>query len=186
MYNHIKGQIVEITPNAIILENNGIGYIIKTPNPYSYQVGDEMKIYTHLHVREDAYELYGFKTADMRNLFLELISVRGIGPKSALAIIANDDPASLRAAINNSDAKYLQKFPGIGPKASGQIILDLRGKLAKETETSPSHPTVKTVKEALKSLGYSTQELKKLDTFLNDHLNDSIESLIKESLKRLV
>ena len=186
MYNHIIGVVSEVTPNAIILENNGIGYIIRTPNPYSYQVGEKLKIYTHLHVREDAYELYGFKTADMRNLFLELISVRGIGPKSALAIIANDDPASLRAAINNSDAKYLQKFPGIGPKASGQIILDLRGKLAKEAETSPAHPTVRTVKDALKSLGYSAQELKKLDPFLNDHLNDAIESLIKESLKRLV
>ena len=186
MYNHIKGKITEITPNAIILENNGIGYIIKTSNPYSYQVGDEATIYTHLHVREDAFELYGFKTADTRDLFLELISVRGIGPKSALAIIANDDPASLRAAIKASDAKYLQKFPGIGPKASGQIILDLRGKLAKETEVAPSHPTVRTVKEALKSLGYSAQELKKLDSFLNDHLNDSIESLIRESLKRLV
>ena len=186
MYNHIKGEIVEITPNAIILENNGIGYIIKTSNPYSYQLGEIITVYTHLHVREDAYELYGFKTTDTRDLFLELISVRGIGPKSALAIIANDDPASLRAAIKASDAKYLQKFPGIGPKASGQIILDLRGKLAKETDVIPLHPTVKTVKEALKSLGYSVQELKKLDGFLNDHLNDSIESLIKESLKRLV
>lgn len=186
MYNHIKGQITEITPNAIVLENNGVGYIIKTANPYSYQVGETIKVYTHLHVREDAYELYGFKTADTRNLFLELISVRGIGPKSALAIIANDDPASLRAAIKASDAKYLQKFPGIGPKASGQIILDLQGKLAKEIEASPTHPTVRTVKEALKSLGYSVQELKKLDSFLNDHLSDSIESLIKESLKRLV
>lgn len=185
MFNHIKGKVEEITPNAIILENNGIGYIIRTPNPYSYTVGDELKIYTHLHVKEDGYELYGFKTADMRNLFLDLISVRGIGPKSALAIIANDDPDSLRAAINNSDAKYLQKFPGIGPKASGQIILDLKGKLA-SIETAPTHPTVKTVKEALKNLGYSAQELKKLDAFLNDHLNDSIESLIKESLKRLV
>lgn len=186
MFNHIKGQITEITPNAIILENSGIGYIIKTANPYSYQVGEQVTVYTHLHVREDGFELYGFKTSDTRDLFLELISVRGIGPKSALAIIANDDPASLRAAIKASDAKYLQKFPGIGPKASGQIILDLRGKLAKEVDIAPTHPTVKTVKAALQSLGYSAQELKKLDSFLNDNLSEPVEKLIKESLKRLV
>ena len=186
MFNYIKGQITAITPNAIILENNGIGYIIRTANPYSYQVGEALTVYTHLHVKEDGFELYGFKTIDTRDLFLELISVRGIGPKSALAIIANDDVATLRAAIQASDAKYLQKFPGIGPKASGQIILDLRGKLAKEVDTNPTHPVIKTVKDALKSLGYSAQELKKLDNFLNDHLNDPVEALIKESLKRLV
>lgn len=186
MFSYIKGKITEITPNAIVLENSGIGYIIKTANPYEYQVDAEVTVYTHLHVREDGFELYGFKSNDIRNLFLELISVRGIGPKSALAIIANDDPASLRAAIKASDAKYLQKFPGIGPKASGQIILDLQGKLAKEIETSPLTQTAKTVKDALKSLGYSAQELKKLDNFLNEHSNEPIESLIKESLKRLV
>lgn len=185
MFNYIKGQITEITPNAIILENNGIGYIIKTPNPYSYQNGSSITVYTHFYVREDLCEIYGFKTSDMRDLFLQLISVRGIGPKSALAIIANDDPDSLRAAIQASDAKYLQKFPGIGPKASGQIILDLRGKLA-SIDTSYDSPKARTVKEALKSLGYSASELKKLDGFINEHINDSIEALIKESLKRLV
>ena len=186
MFNYIKGQITEITPNAIILENNGIGYTIRTSNPYLYEINSTITIYTYLYVREDLFEIYGFKTKDTRDLFLELISVRGLGPKSALAIIANDDPASLRAAIKASDAKYLQKFPGIGPKASGQIILDLRGKLAKDVDTAPLHPTTRTVKEALKSLGYSSVELKKLDSFLNANVDQPIEHLIKESLKRLV
>ena len=112
----------------------------------------------------------------------KLLSVKGIGPKGALAIIANGDIEGLQEAIERSDSKYLQKYPGIGPKASGQIILDLKGKLSNVKVVDPK---VDNVKEALKSLGYNSSELKKLDSFLLENKELSIEELIRLSLRKL-
>jgi len=184
MYHYIKGIITQTYDNYIVLENNNIGYLIKTFNPYSYKIGDEILLYTYLHVREDLMELYGFKTQAEKDLFLKLISVKGIGPKGALAIIANDDVQRLEQAIINSDAKYLQKFPGIGQKASSQIILDLQGKLI--VNNKPTNPKFMKVKEALKSLGYKDSELKKLNDFLKENEELPIAELVKQSLKKLI
>ncbi|MDD3191294.1 MAG: Holliday junction branch migration protein RuvA [Bacilli bacterium] len=184
MYSYIKGVITQIVGNHIVLDNSQIGYQIKTPNPYSFTLNKEVIVYTYLHVREDVFDLYGFKTPEERDLFLKLLSVKGIGPKGALAIIASGDIKQLEHAIQTSDAKYLQRFPGIGPKASGQIILDLQGKL-----NSPSqyinHPKLNSVKEALKSLGYTNQELKRVEQIVLDNEDATIEELIKLSLKKL-
>ncbi|MFA5542995.1 MAG: Holliday junction branch migration protein RuvA [Bacilli bacterium] len=185
MYNYIKGIITSITSNYIVLENNNIGYNIRTPNPFSFKENDEIKIHTYLHVREDIQELYGFKTAEEKELFLKLLSVKGIGPKGALAIVANGDVNRLEEAIINADIAYLRRFPGVGAKASSQIILDLQGKLATSKDTNID-PKLSNVKEALKSLGYSNQELKKIDNYLNNNKSLPIETLIKESLKKLV
>lgn len=185
MYNYIKGIITQITSNYIVLENNNIGYTIKTANPFSFKEAEETIIYTYLHIREDIQDLYGFKTIDEKELFLKLLSVKGIGPKGALAIVANGDIKRLEDAIINADVNYLKKFPGIGNKASSQIILDLQGKLATSKDINID-PKLSNVKEALKSLGYNNQELKKIDNYLNDNKQMPIEVLIKESLKKLV
>ena len=182
MFDYIKGIVKGIGSNYIVIENNNIGFIIYTDSPYSFKENEQLCIYTHSHIREDAFDLYGFKTLEERNIFVKLISVKGIGPKGALAILANGDINGLQAAIDSGDVKYLQKFPGIGPKASGQIILDLKGKLE---NVQVSDPKINDVKEALKSLGYSNQELKKIDKFLLENKNLPIEVLIKESLKKL-
>ncbi len=182
MFDYIKGIVKGIGSNYIVIENNNIGFIIYTASPYSFKENEQLCIYTHSHIREDAFDLYGFKTLEERNIFVKLISVKGIGPKGALAILANGDINGLQAAIDSGDVKYLQKFPGIGPKASGQIILDLKGKLE---NVQVSDPKINDVKEALKSLGYSNQELKKIDKFLLENKNLPIEVLIKESLKKL-
>ena len=166
MFDYIKGTVANIASNYVVLENNNIGFII----------------YTYTYVREDTFDLYGFKTIEERNLFIKLISVKGIGPKGALAILANGDIDGLQDAIERSDAKYLQKYPGIGPKASGQIILDLKGKLG---QVSVVDPKINDVKEALKSLGYNNQELKKLDKFLLENKELPMQDLIKQSLKKL-
>ena len=108
---------------------------------------------------------------------------KGIGPKGALAILASGDIDALNEAITQGDAKYLQRFPGIGVKASSQIILDLRGKLV---TSAPMNPKIENVKDALKSLGYSNAELKKLDKFLNDNIDLPLEELIKLSLKNML
>lgn len=185
MYNYIKGVITQTYSGFIVLENNGIGYTIKTPNPFSFKVGDEALIHTYLHVREDVFELYGFKTLEEKELFLKLISVKGIGPKGALAIVASGDIDRIQEAIVNGDANYLKKFPGVGAKASSQIILDLQGKLISSGNTSLD-PKLENVKEALRSLGYSNQEIKKLDKYLIENSSLSIEVLVKESLKKLI
>lgn len=184
MYQYIKGIITATYANGIVIENNNMGYFIKTPNPFSFILNAEAIIYTYLHVREDIFDLYGFKSQDEKDFFIKLISVKGLGPKGALAILASDDLSQLERAIKSSDVKYLQKFPGIGPKASSQIILDLQGKL---TISAPaiSDPKIKDVKEALKFLGYSNNELKRLDPFLQANISLSLEELIKLSLKQL-
>lgn len=182
MFDFIKGTINNIGSNYIIIENNNIGYIVYTASPYSFNVGDNICVYTYCYIREETFDIYGFKTREERNIFIKLISVKGIGPKGALAVLANGDIDGLQNAIENSDAKYLQKFPGIGPKASGQIILDLKGKLC---NVKVLDPKINDVKEALKSLGYNNQELKKLDNFLLQNKDLSIEELIKQSLKKL-
>jgi len=182
MFDYIKGKVTNIGSNYIVVENNNIGFIIYTASPYSFQINNDLCVYTYTYIREETFDLYGFKTIDERNLFIKLISVKGIGPKGALAILANGDIEGLQAAIEQGDVKYLQKFPGIGPKASGQIILDLKGKLGVITVVDPK---INDVKEALKSLGYNNQELKKLDKFLLENKHLSIEELIKQSLKRM-
>ena len=183
MFDFIKGRVQRIVAKNIVLENNNIGYIIYTANPYSFKEGEEVCVYIYTHIREDIFDLYGFKTIDERDLFIKLISVKGIGPKGALAIIASGNIEELQEAIMKGDSKYLQRFPGIGPKASGQIILDLRGKLV---SVEASNPKVDNVKEALKSLGYSNVELKKLDKFLMDNIELPIEQLIKMALKKMI
>ncbi|HHU55256.1 MAG TPA: Holliday junction branch migration protein RuvA [Acholeplasmataceae bacterium] len=185
MYHYIKGTITEIFPTYVVVENDNIGYLIKTPNPFSFQIGDNVKIYTYVYVRESIFDIYGFKDYAERELFIKLISVKGIGPKGALAIIANGDINRLEEAINSSDVKYLQRFPGIGPKASSQIILDLKGKI-NLNPIKPQSQKLYDVNEALKSLGYNKSELKKIEQFILDNDDLPIAELIKMSLQKLI
>jgi len=183
MFDFIKGSIVNIEAKNIVIENNDIGYIIHVTNPFTYKVNNRVCIYIYTYIRDDAFDLYGFNTIKERDLFIKLISVKGIGPKGALAILASGEINRLEMAIQNGEAKYLQKFPGIGPKASGQIILDLKGKLVSITDDNPK---VQSVKEALRSLGYNNNELKKIDSYLIENIDLDISELVKMSLKRML
>ena len=126
MFEYMIGRVIDITPAYIVLENNGIGYKIAMGNPYrlSSQVNQEVKIYLHQVIREDAQLLYGFSRLEEKELFLRLISVSGIGPKSALAIMANEDYTGMVSAIESGNVTYLVKFPGVGKKTAQQMILD--------------------------------------------------------------
>lgn len=186
MYGYIIGKVTKITPKYIIEENNGIGYLIIVPNPYSYNLNEEYKIYVHQYVREDILDLYGFKTEDEKDLFLKLISVSGIGPKSALSILATGTVSEIVNAIESRNEVYLKKFPGIGAKAASQIILDLKGKLSFNQEISNaslSQSNLGEVEEALIALGYSKKELTKVLAKLDG--NKEVGVLIKEALKLL-
>lgn len=118
MYEYLTGTITQVFPAYIVVENNGIGYLINVANPFRFKSDEtkQEKIYLHQIVRENEIVLYGFSDFNEKQLFLKLISVSGIGPKSALAILANEDHKGFVSAVNNDDDAYLTKFPGIGKK----------------------------------------------------------------------
>ena len=178
MYGYIKGTIIENSSNYILIDNNGIGYIIFVANPYSYEINKEYTVYTYTHIREDEYSLYGFKTIEEKELFLKLISVKGLGPKMALPILATGSIEGIVDAIERDNILYLKKFPKIGDKLARQIILDLRGKLVKtDSAVNKDDELV----EALMALGYKNADIKKILPKIDNSL--SIEDKIKESLK---
>ncbi len=183
MYSYIKGKVVDRNATHICLESNNIGYAIKTANPYVFQLTENCLVYTYLHVREDIQELYGFRTNEEKELFIKLISVKGIGPKGALAVLATGSISGIVSAIESANSDYLRKFPGIGPKASQQIILDLKGKF-KDTLIATNNDVLD-VQEVLVSLGYSRKEINKVLPKLSfdEH---TLDELIKLSLQLLL
>jgi Holliday junction DNA helicase RuvA len=183
MYAYIIGKITEQNSTNVVLESNQIGYLIKTANPYVFELKQEYKIYTYQYVREDLIELFGFKTQSERQLFLKLISVKGIGPKGALAILATGSVSNVVSAIESGNSDYLRKFPGIGPKASQQIILDLKGKF-ESLEHIPKND-INDVKEVLLSLGYSSKEVNKVLPHISFEDN-SLEEMVKTALQMML
>jgi len=130
LYDYIKGYVTRVTPEYVVLEQSGIGWQVMTPNPFAFHITDEVQqVFTYLHVREDTQLLIGFKTLEQRELFRKLITVSGIGPKGALAILANGLPSQVVSAIEREDEGFLVQFPGVGKKTARQMILDLKGKL---------------------------------------------------------
>lgn len=183
MYAYIDGIITEIKPSYVVVENQGIGYLIISPTPYNYHLEQQVRIYTHHYVREDLNHLYGFRSLESKELFIRLISVSGIGPKSALSILATDQIHETILAIEEGNVKYLMKFPGIGMKSAQQIILDLKGKLVEdEDELLPTHKN--DVEDALNALGYSKTEIRKVMKKI-DH-DQPVEMMIKQALQMLI
>lgn len=183
MYAYIKGLVVDIESSYIVVDNNNIGYIIYVPNPYSYKVNNEYKIYTYTQIREDEHSLYGFKDKEELKLFLKLISVKGLGPKMALPMLATGSISGIMDAVERENILYLKKFPKIGDKVARQIILDLKGKLAlveRDLFTINNQELV----DALLALGYKQADIKKVVVSVNNSL--SLEDQIKEALKLLL
>src|SRR5699024_4331475 len=198
VYAYIKGTLTVLNPTHVVLEASGVGYEIQTPNSYRFQKykDQEILIHTSLIVREDAQLLYGFINQEEKDMFLSLIKVTGIGPKSALAILASSSPNEVKVAIENENDAYLTKFPGIGKKTARQIVLDLKGKV-QITEEDSSHlfnvehdnqqnsAIVKEALLALEALGYSKRELNKVEKTLNKESFDSIDDAVKRGLQLL-
>lgn len=194
MYDYIKGNLTKITAKFIVVEVAGLGYLIHTANPYRFsdKVNQTAQIYLHHVVREDAHLLYGFQSEEEKAIFLNLISVSGIGPTTALAIIAVDDNDGLVAAIESSNISYLTKFPKVGKKTAQQMVLDLADKfvgLTQDTAPKTSQPSQNTAldeaMEALLALGYKATELKKIRAFF-DGTTETSEHYVKASLKMLM
>ena len=196
MFDYIKGKLTKITAKYIVVETGGLGYILHVANPYSFsdQVNQDVQVYLHQVVREDAQLLYGFHSEDEKTVFLNLISVSGIGPTTALAIVAVDDNEGLVRAIDSSDITYLTKFPKIGKKTAQQMVLDLAGKfveapvsdgkVSKKASLIENEPLEEAM-EALLALGYKATELKKIKAFF-EGTQDTAENYIKQALKMLM
>lgn len=182
MYSYIKGIVTELEINHIVVENNGIGYMIYVSNPYSYNVGEEKLIYLYQQIREEENTLYGFKNKEDKNLFLKLISVKGLGCKMALPMLSGDDKDAIYSAIENGDVNYLKKFPKIGDKVARQIILDLKGKL--EIDVKEDKKDLTELTETLKSLGYKPADIKRILPGID--ANSTLEVQVKEALKLLL
>ncbi|WP_078413892.1 Holliday junction branch migration protein RuvA [Priestia abyssalis] len=202
MFDYIKGVITYLNPEYVVIENNGIGYQLFTPNPYVFTIDSqsEQTIYTYHYVREDIIALYGFSSREEKGLFTKLLSVSGIGPKGALAILASGNPVQLVQAIEEENEKFLVKFPGVGKKTARQMILDLKGKLQGvlpgtmpdlftdveelDTMTSGSEALDEAV-EALKVLGYAEREINKvIPALMKEKL--TTDQYIKKALQKLL
>ena len=191
MYAYIKGKISEVNPTNIVVDNNGIGYEVVVANPYEYHLNEERTVFISQQVREDSNVLYGFSNKEQKKVFLLLLKVKGVGPKSALAILAGGTSEEIIGAIENQDAVYLNKFPGIGKKSAQQIILDLQGKVDFSITNISSAP--KAVNNylsdailALEALGYSKKELTKIEKKLSTHQFDGVDEYVKQGLKLLI
>ncbi|WP_174613922.1 Holliday junction branch migration protein RuvA [Virgibacillus ihumii] len=190
MIAYIRGVLTAVQEEAVIVDMHGVGYEIICANPFVFQhaLNNEITINTYHYVREDIQMLYGFKNEDEKYLFTKLISVSGIGPKGALAVLGSVDVSGFVEAIEREDDKFLTSFPGIGKKTARQIILDLKGKLNAfvtvpvdsaelEQPTDAGTKELTEAREALKSLGYTDREIKTVLPKLqheNDHNTDEI------------
>ena len=201
MYAYIKGILAEITEDAIIVENQGIGYEIAVPGQvfdYLPSVGEEVKIYTYHYVREDAILLYGFLTKEDVRIFKMLIGVSGIGPKGALSILSVLSTDDLRFAILGDEAKAIAKAPGVGAKTAQRVIIELKDKLsledtfeqklANQAQKAELNPAVGVKNEAilaLTSLGYSQSEALKVLQGIEISPDDHVEDVLKMALKQM-
>lgn len=202
MFEFVQGKVDYVGPEYIVLDHNGLGFQIATPNPFAYSkdLGQMVKVYTYHYVREDIMALYGFGSREEKTLFTKLLNVSGIGPKGALAILASGEPEQVVDAIENEDEGFLVKFPGVGKKTARQMILDLKGKLqdvvpdffpdlfspekGKRT-VQGTNPELEEAILALKALGYSEKEILKISTDLQKE-SLSTDQYIKKALQKLL
>lgn len=185
MYDYIKGTISYIKSNAVVLDNNGIGYLIYVANPYIYEEKKDYSIYIYQNINETENTLYGFSSIEEKDMFLKLISVKGLGPKVALPFFASGSINGIKDAIERENILYLKKFPKIGDKLAKQIILDLKGKLGTIiTDNTNTDNNLIELEEVLLGLGYKDKEIKSIMPNINKEL--TIEDQVKEALKLLL
>lgn len=182
MYEYIKGIINKVEANYIVIDNNGIGYLVYVANPYSFKLDSEETVYIYEQVREDEHTLYGFKNKEEKDLFLKLIEVKGLGCKMALPMLATGSIDGIIDAIDRENIMYLKKFPKIGDKVARQIILDLKGKLVKSEDVNITYN--EELVETLKALGYKSADIKKILPNIDN--NKTLEEQIKDALKLML
>ena len=193
MFEYIKGDINELNPTAVVIDNNGLGYYINiTLNTYSQLSGHtSAQLFVHQVIRDDAHLLFGFKEFKERDIFRLLISVSGVGANTARVMLSSLTPEEIKKAIFSNNPKTLQDVKGIGAKTSQRIIIELKDKIGKEDELGEIVlPQSNTIREealsALVMLGFAKNTVAKvLDKVIKKNLPTSVEELIKVALKQL-
>ncbi len=205
MISYIKGRLVETAENIIVVECNGIGYQMLVPLSVIDSMppcGNDVKIYTHMHVREDLLQLFGFLTRDDLEVFKLLISVSGVGPKAALSILGTITADELRYAVMADDAKTIAKTPGIGAKTAGKLVIELKDKLkyrdindvmdvsgqnsVNVSSKAEDKSIISDAVEALVALGYSATDAMKAVRSVDAADYTTVEQLLKLSLKHMI
>ena len=180
MIDKIFGEIEQIKDNSVILKTGSFYFELLVSNPYSYKVGDSSVIYTHLMLRqnEDEILLFGFKTALEKALFLKLIKIQGIGPKTAIAILAKDNAEKIIEEIQNGNINYLSSVPKLGLKTAQKIIIELSDKLSQSIYNTSDD--LKMVSATLKSFGYSDNLISK--AISNIEKSSDLSKMVKDAL----
>ncbi len=193
MIHHLEGRLVEKNPTDVVIACNGVGYFVNISLHTFGQLPatENVKLFTHLQVREDAHTLYGFSTVMEREIFRLLLSVSGVGANTARTMLSSLDPEQLRDAIASNDIATIQSVKGIGSKTAQRIVLDLQDKILKvfgiEGISSISSNTNKNeALSALETLGFARKQAEKvLDTIVKEDPSASVETIIKQALKKL-
>ena len=199
MYSYIKGTIEEVYEDLIVVENGGIGYNIHVPLRVLDELpgrGGQVKIYTYLHVREDAFTLFGFLSRDEIEMFRLLLNVSGIGPRGALSVLSVLSVNEIRFAVASDDVKTISSAPGVGKKTAQRLIMELKDKVSIEDAvgTLQENPELvshggnavkKEAAEALTALGYSGAEAAKVLAGIEITEESDVESVLKQALKNM-
>jgi holliday junction DNA helicase RuvA len=177
----LHGKRVGLSAAGLVLDVNGVGYLVQATPTVLRRDSDELIVETYLHVREDALQLYGFGSADERDLFVHLLGVNGVGPKVALAIVSGSTPADLRRAIALEDTARFEAIPGIGKKTAQRVVLELKEKLGTAVDV-PAPVTDLVARDALVELGYSVADAERALANVDSELPP--EQRVREALQR--
>jgi Holliday junction DNA helicase RuvA len=187
MYNYIIGKVTEQSANKIVLENSNIGYEIIVARPFEFELNKTIKVYIYQHIREDSNKMFGFKTVFDKDVYLKLLSVNGVGPKSALNFFVFKESQQLIEAIEQGDEKFLTSIPGIGKKTANQVILDIRGKFKiAPSENNHNREIHDEVVAALEAMGYKKIQIEKKIAKVDDKDKTDLEQYIKSALKKMM
>jgi Holliday junction DNA helicase RuvA len=183
----IRGKVFSVSPdNYLLLDCNNIGFKVYYPHIGHVNVGDDVMIFTYMVVKEDDISLYGFENEEELNLFVKLINVKGLGPKTAINILTYSNYSSLITSIQLGDIDYIKRLPGIGAKTASQIILDLKGKLVDaQVEKKEDLSRFNDVVSALKSLGYKNSEINPIIRQLSSNPDLSDQEYLRLALKMI-
>lgn len=202
MISYIRGELITIEEDRVIIDVNGVGFGIYTPLQsmnYLPSIGEEVRLHTYMNVREDAIQLYGFLTRDDLKVFKLVIGVSGIGPKGGLSILSQMSPDDLRFAVMANDAKTIAKAPGIGKKTAEKLIIELKDKLDIEdvlnrdvedvnvvSSVSTSNEVQAEAIQALVALGYGSTEATRAVKKVAINEDTTVEDLLKVALKNMI
>ena len=186
MIAFLRGTVFAFGLDYVIVDVSGVGYHVYFSRPETLTLNSQVLLYTYQQIKEDQHSLFGFLSLVEKDLFEQIISVKGIGPKTTMTLLSVSSVDQIILAITNQDVDFLKSLPGIGAKTASQIILDLKGKLISiDNQDNKASIKIQETLQALKNLGYKQNELTGLSKYLKDFEHLSDEALLKAALSFL-